>query len=190
MECQNVILTVSKKNEKYHSHTRQWADISSKIALRLAYQHTLSVVATPMSQPLFHLAFPVGDIPQTKAFYVAGLGCRAGRETPRSLILNFYQHQLVAHVTPEIHPQKGIYPRHFGLVFATESEWHELYRRAQAHHLSFYQDAKVRFPNSPLEHRTFFLIDPFTNLLEFKYYAHPEAIFGCQEYAQIGDING
>jgi hypothetical protein len=105
MECQNVILTVSKKNEKYHSHTRQWADIqsfqrfwgmgelsihrwkgfelypvinkktvSSKIALRLAYQHTLSVVATPMSQPLFHLAFPVGDIPQTKAFYVAGLG--------------------------------------------------------------------------------------------------------------------
>jgi hypothetical protein len=45
----------------------------------------------------------------------------------------------------------------------------------------------VRFPNSPLEHRTFFLIDPFTNLLEFKYYAHPEAIFGCQEYAQIGD---
>jgi extradiol dioxygenase family protein len=131
MECQNVILTVSKKNEKYHSHTRQWADISSKIALRLAYQHTLSVVATPMSQPLFHLAFPVGDIPQTKAFYVAGLGCRAGRETPRSLILNFYQHQLVAHVTPEIHPQKGIYPRHFGLVFATESEWHELYRRAQ-----------------------------------------------------------
>jgi len=63
-----------QKNEKYHSHTRQWADISSKIALRLAYQHTLSVVATPMSQPLFHLAFPVGDIPQTKAFYVAGLG--------------------------------------------------------------------------------------------------------------------
>jgi len=42
----------------------------------------------------------VEDIPQTKAFYVQGLGCRAGRETARSLILNFYQHQLVANVTP------------------------------------------------------------------------------------------
>jgi len=144
----------------------------------------------PMTQPLFHLAFPVGDIPQTKIFYVEGLGCTPGRETPRSLILNFYQHQLVAHVTLEIHPQKGIYPRHFGLVFATESEWHELYQRAQAHQLAFYQEAKLRFPDSPLEHRTFFLVDPFGNLLEFKHYIDPEAIFGCQEYRQIGDETG
>jgi hypothetical protein len=27
-----------QKNEKYHSHTRQWADISSKIALQSIYQ--------------------------------------------------------------------------------------------------------------------------------------------------------
>ncbi|APB34959.1 glyoxalase/bleomycin resistance protein/dioxygenase [Gloeomargarita lithophora Alchichica-D10] len=142
-----------------------------------------------MSQPLFHLAFPVGDIPQTKAFYVQGLGCVPGRETPHSLILNFYHHQLVAHVTPEIHSQKGIYPRHFGLVFPTLSQWQEFYDQAQAKHLPCYQAAKLRFPNSPLEHRTFFLIDPFANLLEFKFYAYPEAIFGCQEYAQIGDSN-
>ncbi len=147
-------------------------------------------MAIPMTQPLFHLAFPVGDIPQTKAFYVAGLGCTAGRETPRSLILNFYQHQLVAHVTPDIPPQKGIYPRHFGLIFPTESAWQELYQRAKTQQLTFYQEAKLRFPDSPLEHRTFFLVDPFSNLLEFKYYVAPEAIFGCQEYAQIGDANG
>ncbi|MEN9215784.1 MAG: hypothetical protein Q6K90_00520 [Gloeomargarita sp. HHBFW_bins_162] len=142
------------------------------------------VVVNP---PLFHLAFPVADLPQTKHFYVHGLGCVPGRETPRSLILNFYSHQLVAHVTSEFHAQRGIYPRHFGLVFPTESQWHDLYQRAKNKNLSFYQEAKLRFPNSPLEHRTFFLSDPFDNLLEFKFYVHQEAIFGCQEYAQIGD---
>lgn len=141
----------------------------------------------PMTQPIFHLAFPVGNIPATKAFYVQGLGCLAGRETPRSLILNFYTHQLVAHVTPEITPQTGIYPRHFGLVFTTETAWQELYHRALEKHLPFYQDAKLRFPDSPLEHRTFFLIDPFHNLLEFKFYRHFQAVFACHEYAQIGD---
>lgn len=140
-----------------------------------------------MNPPIFHLAFPVGDIPQTKLFYIEGLGCMPGRETPRSLILNFYEHQLVAHVTPDMQPQKGIYPRHFGLIFATLSQWQEFYQRAKKRDLPFYQEAKLRFPASPLEHQTFFLIDPFHNLLEFKFYAHPEAVFGCHEYAQIGD---
>ncbi|MCS7031168.1 MAG: hypothetical protein NZL92_06515 [Gloeomargarita sp. SKYG116] len=140
-----------------------------------------------MDQPIFHLAFPVGDILQTKAFYVQGLGCIPGRETPHCLILNFYNHQLVAHVTQDISPQKGIYPRHFGLVFPALDQWQACYDRAKRQGLSFYQDAKVRFAGSPLEHHTFFLIDPFYNLLEFKFYTHPEAIFGCQEYAQVGD---
>ncbi|HZG40348.1 MAG TPA: glyoxalase, partial [Nodosilinea sp.] len=72
---------------------------------------------------LFHLAFPVADIPTTKEFYVNGLGCEPGRETPNSLILNLYGHQLVAHTTTDLVPQKGIYPRHFGLVFTAETDW-------------------------------------------------------------------
>jgi uncharacterized protein len=46
---------------------------------------------------------------------------------------------------------------------------------------------KNRFVGSPLEHRTFFLEDPFYNLMEFKYYRYPEAIFGSSEHTQIGD---
>jgi len=42
------------------------------------------------SAVLFHLAFPVADIPTAKAFYVGGLGCEPGRETSASLILNLY----------------------------------------------------------------------------------------------------
>lgn len=141
-----------------------------------------------MPSPLFHLSFPVGNIPDTKTFYVDGLGCQAGRENATAIVLDLYGHQLVAHVTDEpLPPQQGIYPRHFGLIFQTEAEWETLLHRAGQHQLQFYQSAKRRFPNSPLEHRTFFLVDPFHNFLEFKYYVYPEAILGSRSLVQIGD---
>jgi len=137
---------------------------------------------------LFHLAFPVTSIPETKAYYVEGLGCGAGRENPQSLILNLYGHQLVAHVTRDpLTPQRGIYPRHFGLVFTAEADWEALLARAEQQRLEFYQAPKHRFPGLPLEHRTFFLQDPFYNLMEFKFYRHPEAIFGSHEFSQVGE---
>ena len=141
-----------------------------------------------MSAVLFHLAFPVADIPRTKAFYVEGLGCELGRESPSAVILNLYGHQLVAHVTREpLPPQPSIYPRHFGLIFTAEADWEALLARAQQKNLEFYQEPKRRFPGLPLEHRTFFLEDPFHNLLEFKFYAHASAIFGDRAYSEIGD---
>lgn len=139
-------------------------------------------------QTLFHLAFPITNIAQTKAFYIDGLGCTAGRETHHALILDLYGHQLVAHITKEpLTPQKGIYPRHFGLIFTEETDWENLLVRSQTRQLLFREEAKHRFPNSPLEHRTFFLEDPFYNLLEFKYYKHASAIFQPLEGAAIGD---
>jgi extradiol dioxygenase family protein len=140
-----------------------------------------------MVKALFHLAFPVADIPQTKQFYVEGLGCEPGRETPHSLILNLFGHQLVAHTTNELTPQQGIYPRHFGLVFLQEADWETLLERAREQKLEFYQGEKRRFAGSVLEHRTFFLQDPFFNLLEFKYYCYQSAIFGETEQARVGD---
>ena len=137
---------------------------------------------------LFHLAFPVTNLTDTERFYVDGLGCTPGRRSATSLILNLYGHQLVAHVTKDDWVrQRGIYPRHFGLVFLQETDWEALHGTAQAHSLTFYQAAKRRFPETPLEHRTFFLQDPFANLLEFKYYCHPSAIFGEAQLAQVGD---
>ncbi|MBD2022609.1 VOC family protein [Leptolyngbya sp. FACHB-36] len=144
-----------------------------------------------MNSVLFHLAFPVSDIEQTKAFYADGLGCDVGRESLQSVILSLYGHQLVAHVTDEpLTPQKGIYPRHFGLIFTNEADWERLLERAQQRELAFYQQPKHRFPGLPLEHRTFFLQDPFYNLMEFKFYRQPEAIFGSREFTQIGDRVG
>ncbi|NJO43487.1 MAG: glyoxalase [Cyanobacteria bacterium CRU_2_1] len=141
-----------------------------------------------MNQTLFHLAFPVTDIAQAKEYYANGLGCAIGRENVNSVILNLYEHQLVAHLTHDpLTPQRGVYPRHFGLIFTAKSDWEELLERSQRQALKFYQQPKERFVGSSLEHCTFFLEDPFYNLMEFKYYAHPSAIFGEVNYTQIGD---
>ncbi|MGG6296868.1 VOC family protein [Leptolyngbya sp. AN02str] len=140
------------------------------------------------SPTIFHLAFPVTNLAQTKTFYVDGLGCEPGRENPHSLILNLYGHQLVAHVTHEpLTPQRGVYPRHFGLVFTNEADFDALVVRSHQHQLNFYQPPKERFVGTLLDHRTFFLQDPFYNLLEFKFYRHTSAIFGEIELTQIGD---
>lgn len=144
-----------------------------------------------MSSIIFHLAFPVGNLPETKQFYGEGLGCDLGRESKHSLILNLGGHQLVAHVSQEAWVvQAGIYPRHFGLVFSKHQDWQALYDRAQAQRLKFREMARIRFVGTSLEHSTFFLEDPFGNLLEFKHYVYPEAVFGDRHLAQVGEITG
>ncbi len=140
---------------------------------------------------IFHLAIPINDIEQAKIFYCDGLGCEVGRENSQAIILNFYGHQVVCHFTREpLVKQKGIYPRHFGLIFTEESDWETLLNRCQDKQLQFYQEPKLRFWEQLTEHRTFFLEDPFYNLLEFKFYRHYEAIFGGRELTEIGDTKG
>lgn len=141
-----------------------------------------------MSRSLFHLAFPVHDLAATKQFYVEGLGCTLGRESANAITLGLAGNQLIGHLEPDEAPvQRGVYPRHFGLVLLEQSDWESLAERARQHNLSFYQQPRVRFPGTRIEHRTFFLEDPSRNLLEFKHYTHESAIFGEREVPTVGD---
>lgn len=143
-----------------------------------------------MSSILFHLAFPIHDIEAAKRFYVEGLGCRLGRESSHAVTFGLAEHQLVAHVVDEPQAtQKGIYPRHFGLVFLSKRQWQELADRAKANGLMFFQQPRVRFPETRIEHHTFFLQDPSQNLLEFKHYTHESAIFGERDFRAVGDAS-
>jgi extradiol dioxygenase family protein len=141
-----------------------------------------------MKDALFHLAFPIHDVAAAKRFYVDGLGCTLGRESSHAVMFGLKGHQLVAHLTPELPPsQQGIYPRHFGLVLPSQEAWQALADQAKAKKLTFYQQPRVRFPGTRIEHRTFFLEDPSHNLLEFKHYTHESAIFGERDYCEVGD---
>lgn len=144
-----------------------------------------------MTLPRFHLSIPSADLVATEHWYAEGLGCAVGRRSAQALILNLGEHQLVAQHTPpgqEV-PQRGIYPRHFGLVFETHADWDAWRERAAGAGLRFGVEPKLRFPGEVLEHHTFFLIDPDHHWLEFKHYAHPEAIFGCRERQTVGDVD-
>ncbi len=141
-----------------------------------------------MNDILFHLAFPAHDVAAAKRFYVDGLGCTLGRESSHAVTFGLAGHHLVAHLTTEpLQRQQGIYPRHFGLVFLSKDSWEQFLARAQTKKLSFYQQPRVRFPGTRIEHHTFFLEDPSGNLLEFKYYAHESAILGERDYREVGD---
>jgi extradiol dioxygenase family protein len=141
-----------------------------------------------MTDSLFHLAFPIHDVDDAIRFYVEGLGCTVGRRSKQAVTLGLAGHQLVGHLMPnQPSKQQGIYPRHFGLIFLTQTEWQALSDRAKSKGLTFYQQPRVRFPGTRIEHRTFFLEDPSHNLLEFKHYTYESAIFGEQEHDQVGD---
>ena len=141
-----------------------------------------------MKDTLFHLAFPTHDVAAAKRFYVDGLGCTLGRESSHAVTFGLAGHHLVAHLTTEpLRPQQGIYPHHFGLVFLSKDLWHQCLEQAQTNKLSFYQQPRVRFAGTRIEHHTFFLEDPSRNLLEFKHYTHESAIFGERDVRAVGD---
>lgn len=135
--------------------------------------------------PPFHLAFPCLDVDEAVAFY-EGLGCSVGRRNEHAAILGFFGHQIVAHRTSAIEPQHGIYPRHFGVMVdlpaldRIEAALRDLApeRTVRAH----------RFAGEWIEHHSLQSRDPSGNVLEFKAYLHPEAVFGAEGDARIGDL--
>ena len=54
-----------------------------------------------MTRPRFHLAFPVRDLAEARAFYGDLLGCAEGRSSPDWIDFDFYGHQIVAHLSPD-----------------------------------------------------------------------------------------
>ena len=137
---------------------------------------------------LFHLAFPVHDFALAKNFYRDILGCQLGRESEHALIFQLGSHQIVAHKIDDLPAlQHGIYPRHFGLIFLEQNEFNAFIQQINKKQVIYEIPLKLRFPNTRLEHQSFFLKDPSNNLLEFKYYTYASAIFGEKEFHQIGD---
>ena len=50
---------------------------------------------------LFHLAFPVKDLEESRKFYGEILGCEEGRSSAEWIDFNLFGHQIVAHLAPE-----------------------------------------------------------------------------------------
>ena len=132
----------------------------------------------------FHLAFPVNDLEETRAFYVDLLGCSVGRQAALWIDFNFYGHQISAHVKPEEtglaagNPVDGksVPTRHFGLILDWEN-WQALADKLSQARLEFIIEPYVRFKGEVGEQGTFFITDPSGNALEFKTFRNMDQIF-------------
>lgn len=134
------------------------------------------------NRPVFHLAIPVLDVTSTIQFYKGKLKLPIDLIEDRRCIINFYGHQVVAHVSEKDVPKEvQMYPRHFGIIFDEERHFDTLLKNALESSVSFFQEHFERFKDTPRAHRTFFLKDPSNNLLEFKWYRNPELIYSSDK---------
>ena len=117
--------------------------------------------------PLFHLAFPVNDMVATRNFYTQVLQCDIGREAERWIDINFFGHQITAHLDAteaqlfgrnEV-DSKSIPARHFGAVLPW-NEWDRLVKRLQKTGIGFYIEPYTRFVGELGEQRTFLYKTP------------------------------
>jgi uncharacterized protein len=135
-------------------------------------------------QNLFHLAFPVKDLEETRRFYGEVLGCEEGRSSDVWIDFNLFGHQIVAHLAPEAagvrHKNEvdadHVPVPHFGIVLPPE-EFHKLAERLKSKGVEFIIEPKVRFAGETGEQATMFFLDPSGNALEFKSFADFSQVF-------------
>jgi extradiol dioxygenase family protein len=136
------------------------------------------------SRPRFHLAFPVRDLSEARAFYGTLLGCKEGRSSDEWIDFDFFGHQIVAHLSPNEVGHKAhnfvdgdaVPVRHFGVILQME-DWRVLAEKLKRENVSFIIAPEIRFAGLPGEQATFFILDPSGNALEFKAFDDDSRIF-------------
>ena len=134
--------------------------------------------------PPFHLAFPVHDLDAARAFYGGLLGCREGRSAEHWVDFDFFGHQIVAHLDPDLVPRRHSNPvdvhhvpvPHFGAVLAM-SDWRAMAENLRAADADFVIEPTIRFEGQPGEQATMFFLDPSGNALEIKAMRDPAELF-------------
>jgi extradiol dioxygenase family protein len=137
-----------------------------------------------MSPIPFHLAFPVRDLGEARAFYVGVLECGEGRSSDRWIDFDFHGHQIVAHLCPEDAgggstndvDGKAVPVRHFGAVLDWDA-FFAIEARLREAAVTFLIEPHTRFEGEPGEQATMFLSDPSGNAIEFKTFRDPSALF-------------
>ena len=137
-----------------------------------------------MTLPLFHLAFPVTDLAQARAFYGGLLGCPEGRSSGNWVDFDFYGHQIVAHLAPQEAGHRetsavdgdNVPVRHFGVILSMPA-WQALADKLKRAGVEFIIEPHVRFQGETGDQATMFFLDPCGNALEFKAFSDLSQVF-------------
>ncbi|MCT2557434.1 VOC family protein [Tsuneonella sp. YG55] len=138
-----------------------------------------------MSLRPFHLAVPVRDIAEARAFYGGLLGLPEGRSAETWVDFDFYGHQFVVHHAPDregtdaaVNPVDGhgVPVPHFGVVLTLEA-FDDLADRMRAAGTRFEIEPYTRFAGEPGEQKTMFFRDPSGNAIEMKAFRSLDSLF-------------
>ena len=132
----------------------------------------------------FHLALPMHNKQETRAFYQTMFGVSCGREAEKWMDFNFFGHQLSFHLKPDaIAPQetnpvdgKTVPVRHFGIILDW-NDWQNLADHLKMNKIEFIIEPYIRFAGKTGEQATMFFLDPSGNALEFKAFKDMEQVF-------------
>jgi extradiol dioxygenase family protein len=142
-----------------------------------------------MDRPRFHLAFPVRDLSEARAFYGGLLGCPEGRSAEDWVDFDFHGHQIVAHLSTQAEGAGAnlvdgdpVPVRHFGVILDPQA-WRALAARLEAAGVRFLIEPHTRFRGEAGEQHTMFVLDPSGNALEFKAFDDDAQVF-AQAFAR------
>ena len=127
-------------------------------------------------RPIFHLSFPVRDLPEAISFYRDELGAQIGRNDQSFADALLFGAQVTLQNDPENVLKPMPRTRHFGETIAW-SEWERLAERlCEVKHLI--EAPTVSYSGKPTEQGKLMIQDPSGNLIEIKAYRHPRNILG------------
>jgi len=132
---------------------------------------------------VFHLAFNVRDLDETRAFYGDLLGCREGRSTETWVDFDFFGHQISLHLGEPFatantgHVGDHLVPMpHLGVILP-KPNWDALAQRLTEAGMDFVLAPFTRFKGEPGEQSTMFFRDPSGNPIEIKGFADMDGVF-------------
>lgn len=141
-----------------------------------------------MPLPPFHLAIQVRNIEEARQFYGEVMGFAEGRSSDAWVDFDFYGHQFVVHLNPEIGTLGKVVSHHnpvdsepvpvphFGVVLPMD-DWRALADRLRDNGIKFIIEPTVRFRGEVSEQATLFIQDPSGNALEFKAFENLDSMF-------------
>jgi len=133
----------------------------------------------------FHIAIPVHNLAECRAFYREILNCEEGRSSDHWVDFNLFGHQLVIHYKPksetaELHhnPVDGhdVPVPHYGVVLPWNT-FESFSKELKSKGVKFVIEPYVRFKGQVGEQATMFFLDPAGNALEFKAFKDMKQLF-------------
>ena len=129
-----------------------------------------------MSSNIFHLAIEVGDLKEAIEFYVNILGCeQTNEELPNWVDINFWGKELTLHASNSTNVPLDLHDvdmghvivPHFG-VHLDKITFDKIKLRLKQYNIEYVDPPYIRFKGTDLEQETFFIKDPYCNIIELK----------------------